>query len=133
MRHEFFTYRNGVVADTLKRAGDPHRMIFGLTVPQLADLARAHGAPDPETARRLWEDSDCRESRLLACYFFDPAATSAADAVALAADCLTQEEADMLAFRLLKRMPDPAALLADLESAPRCARAAAALRRHLQG
>lgn len=72
----FFTYRNGAVADTLRRYGIPHKVIFGLQIPQLAAIARElqFGTPaDREAAAdKLWADREVRESRLLACYLFDP-------------------------------------------------------------
>lgn len=33
IKKEFFTYRNGMLADTLRRYGMPHKVIFGLEVP----------------------------------------------------------------------------------------------------
>ena len=35
LRQAFFAYRNGIVADALRREGDPHQLIMGC---QLADL-----------------------------------------------------------------------------------------------
>lgn len=109
-------YRNGVVADTLRQAGMPYSIIFGLNVPQLAGIARSL-MPDHELARKLWDDKAVRESRLLACYLFDPKKVSLDEALALAADTLTREEADMLTMRLLSRMADPQGMLALLDNA----------------
>ena len=129
----FFTYRNGAVADTLRRYGIPHKVIFGLQVPQLAEIARGLTFDDrtdkEKTAEKLWADREVRESRLLACYLFDPQCIPPDKALELACDTRTQEEADMLAFRLLKRMPAPDFLLTRLESAHRTA---VALRNHLE-
>ncbi|MDE7180926.1 MAG: DNA alkylation repair protein [Muribaculaceae bacterium] len=116
IKHKFFTYRNGIVADALRSGGYPQRMIFGLDVPQIASIARElqtslDKATLADAASWLWSDSNVRESRLLACYLFEPIATDETGALRLASDVRTQEEADMLAFRLLKRLPDPARLL----------------------
>ena len=40
IKKEFFTFRNGFLADTLRKAGMPYAVIFGLNVPQLGDIAR---------------------------------------------------------------------------------------------
>lgn len=140
----FYTYRNGVVAETLRRYGIPHKVIFGLQAPQLAAIARgltfATYAEREDMADRLWADREVRESRLLATYLYDADNTTTDKAFGLACDTRTQEEADMLAFRLLKRMPDPKSLLNVLEQkaaatddAVRASieRTAAALRNHL--
>ncbi len=126
----FFTYRNGAVADTLRRYGTPHKMIFGLDVPRLAEIARGL-TPSMELADRLWEDSDVRESRLLATYLFPVSEITEEKALQLASECRTQEEADMLAFRLMKRLPYAATLLKHLSEKPDCARAAKSLAAHL--
>lgn len=130
IKHQFFTYRNGAVADTLRRYGIPHKTIFGLDVPQLAAIARGL-TPSAELAGRLWADRDVRESRLLAAYLFPMAETTMERALELADDCRTQEEADMLAFRLFKRLPFAAELLARLQTDLRYEKAARALAAHL--
>lgn len=124
IKKEFFAYRNGIVADVYRKAGAPYSVIFGLQLPQLSAIAS--GARDKgqgtekisELSRELWADKSCRESRLLACYLFDPQAVSVEQAAELARDCQTQEEADMLAFRLLSRMPDAEKLLKEIADTP---------------
>ncbi|MCM1368930.1 MAG: hypothetical protein NC204_00990 [Candidatus Amulumruptor caecigallinarius] len=105
----FFTFRNGIVADALRKAGYPHKMIFGLELPRIAEMARELG-PDDVLAEKLWNDRDVRESRLLAVYLMQPDNVSADDALRLASDVRTVEEADMLSFRLFKRMKNPVCL-----------------------
>ena len=70
IKHNFMAYRNGIVSDTLRKAGMPYNIIFGLQLPQIAAIAREYGASD-ELADSLWKDSGVRESRLLACYLHD--------------------------------------------------------------
>ena len=130
IKHLFFTYRNGAVADTLRRYGMPHKVIFGLEIPRITEIARQL-EPSDELADRLWADVDVRESRLLATYLYPVESMTAEKALQLAAGCRTQEEADMLAFRLLKRLPAADELLTRLDSDPTTERAASALRRHL--
>lgn len=98
-------YRNGIVADTLRAAGmSCYHIIFGLNVPQLAHIAGTLNA-DKELANALWADKTVRESRLLATYLFPPEQVSESEALTLMEQAQTQEEADMLTFRLLRRLP----------------------------
>lgn len=139
IKKSFFTFRNGIVADTLRKAGMPYKMIFGLQIPQIAAISRemlASFGDDPEkrgaVAEALWADRDVRESRILAPYIYDPEQISVDKALELAANIRTREEADMLAFRLFKRMPDAQALLAAMEASDSPADSVAALRSHLE-
>lgn len=134
IKKEFFRYRNGMLGETLRRYGDPHKIIFGLDVPQIASIARMAGT-STALAEELWADADVRESRLLACYLFNPTDVNDEKALSLAGDVQTQEEADMLAFRLLKRLPYAASLLSVLQEAAQTSEAARmsakALRAHI--
>lgn len=130
IKHLFFTYRNGAVADTLRRYGYPHKTIFGLEIPRIAEIARGL-TPSLSLARELWDDLEVRESRLLAAYLFPTDGVGADDALELACSVRTQEEADMLAFRLLKRLSFASDLLIRLREDPRGERAANALAAHL--
>ena len=100
IKHLFFTYRNGAVADTLRRYGMPYKIIFGLDIPRIAEIARGL-QPSEDYCMRL------------------------------ASEVITQEEADMLAFRLLKRMPFANALLSRMQSDPTYGQAARALQAHI--
>ena len=111
----FFTYRNGALADTLKGAGHPCAVVFGLMIPQIADIARQQ-TPSLELAQRLWDDTGVRESRILATYLFPPQEVTREHAMRLASEVRNAEEADMLAFRLLKRLPCAPQLLDDIAS-----------------
>ena len=104
IHRKFFSFRNGIVAKTFSDAGDPHRRIFGLQIPQLAAIARETGH-DSSLARQLWSEKDCREARLLACYLFNPDELSEEEAFLLASDVISREEADILAWRLLRHLP----------------------------
>ena len=135
IKQEFFRYRNGAVADTLRRYGLPHKVIFGLDVPRLAEIARMR-EPSLELADALWADSEVRESRLLACWLYPLGEMTEEKCIALASAARTQEEADMLAFRIFKRLPFAAGLLADFRAKsaadPAFARAARALAAHIE-
>lgn len=130
IKHLFFTYRNGAVADTLRRYGMPYKIIFGLDIPRIAEIARGL-QPSLELAESLWADKDVRESRLLAIYLFPLEEMTEDYCMRLASEVITQEEADMLAFRLLKRMPFANALLSRMQSDPTYGQAARALQAHI--
>ena len=126
IKQRFFGFRNGIVAKAFHDAGSPHSRIFGLQLPQLAAIAREAGF-DASLADALWQEKDCRESRLLACYLFNPSEVTPEKAVRMAQEALTKEETDILAWRLLGRMPEAESLLPRLPEY-----AAVALRRNLE-
>ncbi len=126
IKHQFMTYRNGVIADTLRKAGMPYSLIFGLQLPQLSEIARSVPHTE-ELADKLWEDKNVRESRLLACWIYDPATLPMEKAMRLASETITREETDILCFRLLRNLPYAAELLSRLTGYP-----AEALARNLE-
>lgn len=134
IKHQFMALRNGIVADTLRKAGFPYHVVFGLQLPQLGQIAASvrEDASDEALsalADTLWQDREVRESRLLATWLFNPATLTRGEALAMAADTRTAEEADILVFRLLRHTPYAAELPDELDSvAPQCA---VALRRFL--
>lgn len=131
IKKSFFTFRNGIVADTLRKAGMPYKVIFGLQIPQIAGIARSL-SPSMELAEELWNDSEVRESRILASYLFPVEEINLDKALNLARDVRTQEEADMLAFRLFKRLPFADSLLSAMENNPEIPQSSkTALRNHL--
>lgn len=117
IKHDFMVFRNGMTADTLRKAGMPYSIIFGLNVPQLASIARTH-VPSQELARMLWEDDKVRESRLLAAYLWPAELLGEEEAWQVASSVLTREEADILAFRLLKNVPYAERLATRLSESP---------------
>lgn len=104
IKKQFFVFRNGVIADVLRRAGMPYKVIFGLQIPQIADIARTL-EPSTTLADALWADLEVRESRILACYLFPPTEVSEEKARALLSSVRTPEERDMLFFRLFRHLP----------------------------
>lgn len=115
IRQKFYALRNGLLADTLRKGGISHEIIFGLNVPQLSEIARevkaSSSAEDAETmnllalGRELWADRKSRESRLLACWLIPAGEISGEEAMEMMKDVMTREEADILAFRLLRYHP----------------------------
>lgn len=104
VKRHFFAMRNGVISDTLRKAGSPFRVIFGLNLPQIVDIARQTGT-SMELAEELWANTGTRESMLLAPMIADKATFTKADALRWIASIPTAEVADILCQRLLRAMP----------------------------
>lgn len=106
IRKEFFALRNGMIADTLRKGGLEQKYIFGLQLPQIKEIAARFNPGNEEDAislsRSLWNDKECRETRLLACHMMPPSAMTIDEATEWAEDIKTREEADILAFRLIR-------------------------------
>lgn len=113
VKRRFFAMRNGVIADVLRRSGSPFSIIFGLNLPQIADIA-ADYAPDEELAERLWANTTTRESMLLAPMLVDRAAFTADDARRWLSGVPAAEVADVLCHRLLRHLPYAWALADEL-------------------
>ncbi|MDE5652440.1 MAG: hypothetical protein K2I48_03085 [Muribaculaceae bacterium] len=103
-KHLFMTYRNGIVSDALRKAGLPFGVIFGLQLPQLRQIATTLGS-DIDLARRLLADRNVRESRILGFALFPPESLTEQEALAIADDLLSREEADLYPFLLLRHTP----------------------------
>lgn len=116
VKRRFFALRNGIVADLLRRANPGYRMIFGLTLPQIAEVA-ADTPHTPQMATELWADTRTRESRLLATMLYPPASMDRAVAMEWMCGAATVEEADILCHKLLRHLPFATSLAAEgLES-----------------
>lgn len=116
IKHDFMAFRNGIIADTLRKAGQPYSVIFGLQLPQLGEIARKAGK-DRHLAEQLWADRNVRESRLLAPYLFEATDLTVDDAYRMLADSRTREEIDILVFRLLRYHPEQSAIRERLDKA----------------
>ncbi len=104
VKRRFFAMRNGVITDTLRRAGSPFSIIFGLNLPQISEIA----AETPHTrdlAERLWANSTTRESMMIAPMLVDVNDFSLDDALRWIADVKAAEIADVLCLKLLRRTP----------------------------
>ncbi|MDE5901533.1 MAG: DNA alkylation repair protein [Muribaculaceae bacterium] len=101
-KQQFFALRNGLLADTIRQqTADPHRLIFGLNLPQLTEIA-AQTDKDETLADTLWADADCRESRLLA----PMVCPHEAPRTQWLEQVKSVEEADILCHRLLRHQPE---------------------------
>ncbi len=104
IKREFFAMRNGIIADNMRRAGMPYKIIFGLNLPQLQEIAGAVGE-NREMAERLWENRTTRESMLLAPMIFPRAEMTRELARKWVGESMSVEVADMLCHKLLRHLP----------------------------
>ncbi len=104
VKRHFFAMRNGIIADTLRKAGSPFKIIFGLNLPQISDIA-AQTPHTAELAERLWANDTTRESMLLAPMLYPAEAFTADDARRWVEAIPAAEVADILCHRLLRHLP----------------------------
>lgn len=104
IKHRFYAMRNGIVADTLRRAGAEYRVIFGVNLPQLKEIASDIGY-DVGLARELWANVSTRESVLLAPMIMPAEEFTIDEARRWVASAPSVEAVDVLCLRLLGRMP----------------------------
>ena len=103
IRKEFFAYRNGVVAEQLRAAGDPHQVIMGC---QLSDVIAIAGRyeKDVQLAQSLWDDINHRECRLAAPMLYPVEEFEMKTAIAWCESVESEEVADVLCHRLLRHL-----------------------------
>ena len=104
VKRRFFAMRNGVIADTYRRAGSPFRIIFGLNLPQIVEIAGDFG-PDAGLAEALWANTSTRESMLLAPMLLRPEDLTEENALKMIEECPSAETVDILCHRLLRKTP----------------------------
>lgn len=112
LRKEFFAFRNGIIADKLRAAGDPHAMIMGCLLADIIAItsrAREAIADDNQLAaiaQGLWNDTNSRECRLAAPMLFPPELMSQELAMSWCRSIETTEIADNLCHKLLRHIPE---------------------------
>lgn len=115
IKREFFSFRNGIVADALRKGGSKFRIIFGLTLPQLVEIASRFGTDD-DLATQLWNNTTTRESMLVAPMLASRDNFSIDKARVWAGDIPEYEVADILCHRLLRHMDYAPELALELAS-----------------
>lgn len=120
IRKEFFAFRNGIVADTLRKAGDPHTMIMGCLLVDISGIAtrfgEAIGEPEQRAAiaSELWSDINSRECRLAAPMLYPADMMTLELAVKWCEAVETVEVADNLCHKLMRKIPDADTLFRQL-------------------
>lgn len=101
LKRRFFAMRNGVIADVLRKAGSPHRIIFGLNLPQIAEIAASYNKSN-DLAERLWANTTTRESMLIAPMLADRDKFDESDARRWLGSAPSYEVIDVLCLKLLR-------------------------------
>lgn len=120
LRKEFFAFRNGIIADKLRAAGDPHAMIMGCLLADIVAItSRAREAIGDDNklaaiAQELWKDTNSRECRLAAPLLFPPELMSQELALNWCQDIETIEVADNLCHKLLRHIPESRGIMDQL-------------------
>lgn len=104
IKRRFFAMRNGLIADTLRKAGSPFKIIFGLNIPQIAEIAKEFGK-DKILADRLWQNKTTRESMLIAPMMMNPDALTIEDGIRMVLESPSAEIIDSLCHKLLRHLP----------------------------
>ncbi|MCM1297793.1 MAG: DNA alkylation repair protein [Muribaculaceae bacterium] len=102
IKRDFFAMRNGVIADNLRRSGLNYRIIFGLNLPQLQEIATRVGT-NSDMALKLWSNTTTRESMLLAPMIFPIEEMSPEKAMLWLSEAPTLEIIDNLCHKLLRK------------------------------
>lgn len=110
IKRRFFAMRNGQIADIFRRSGVPFRIVFGLNLPQIIEIADEFG-PDHKLGIELWSNRSTRESMLVAPMLMSPAEITVEKAMEMLSDCPTAEVTDVLCHKLLRYMPEAAAVV----------------------
>ena len=120
IRKEFFAFRNGIVADKLRKAGDPHNIIMGCLLVDIQAIAqRQRQAINDDQAlaalaQQLWNDTSSRECRLAAPMLFPAQLMTLREAVNWCESVETIEVADNLCHKLLRHLPEADVLFRQL-------------------
>ena len=110
IRKEFFAFRNGIVADKLRKAGDPHPMIMGCLLVDIQAIAmrlREELADNDKLralAEQLWGDTNSRECRLAAPMLYPAHEMTQEKALLWCGTVETVEVADNLCHKLLRHL-----------------------------
>ena len=92
------------MADSIRKLYPAGKVIYGLNVPQFMELARKY-TKDLNLGLTLWEDKGCRESRLFSLYLIPTKELGKDKAIAMIKNVESVEEAEFLAFRILRHLP----------------------------
>ena len=120
IRKEFFAFRNGIVADKLRKAGDPHSMIMGCLLVDVSAIAQRYreAINDVEVlkavAQELWDDTNSRECRLAAPMFYPAEEMNLDQALQWCQTVENVEVADNLCHKLLRHIADADSLFRQL-------------------
>lgn len=101
IKKELRASMNGILSARMREAGMPFKLIFGVELPRLQNIAQEF-PQDTELAQKLWRQN-IRETRLLAIMLMPPEDFTTQMAEEWAKTMLTAEEAQILAMTLLPK------------------------------
>ena len=94
IRKEFFAFRNGIIADKLRKANDPHPVIMGCLLTDIVTITRG--------TEELWSDTNSRECRLAAPMLYPVERMTSETALQWCQSVESTEVADNLCHKLLR-------------------------------
>lgn len=103
IKKELRASMNGILSARMREAGMPFKLIFGVELPRLRNIA-CEFPQDEELANHLWQQN-IRETRLLAIMLMPAESFTEEVAEAWVNTMVTAEEAQILAMILLHKMP----------------------------
>lgn len=103
IRQQLRLAMNGVIAASLRDKGLKYKLIFGVPLPELRQLAKEH-MQSVELAEAMWRD-DVRELKLLATMLFPPERFTKEKAAQWVVETPDQEVAEQLSAALLSLSP----------------------------
>lgn len=104
IKRDFFSFRNGIVADALKKLYPEGTKIYGLNVSQFIELAKKY-PHEISLGKELLTDKNCRESRLFSLYILPHEQIDKSYAKMMIQNVVSTEEAEFLAFKILRHLP----------------------------
>ena len=104
LKKQFFAYRNGVLSQQLKAAGDPHAIVMGCQLVDVAAITSCYGK-DSQLAQALWAERQHRECRMAAPMLYPVEEFTPDDALDWCNSLECIEIADVLCHRLLRHVP----------------------------
>lgn len=102
IKHQFRLRMNGPVAASMREKGINYKVNFGLTYPQIREIA-SRLRPDEQLAGELWKE-DIRESKILATLLFPPEQMTRREADRWLTEIPYPEIADYAVMNLFSRL-----------------------------
>ena len=100
---ELYRHRNGELANFLIKNNTPYKRVYGLLLPQLIEISNLF-PNNSDLALYLWESKESREQRILGILLM-PHDIDKYTALSMINDLKTKEEAELLPFKLIKKLP----------------------------
>lgn len=127
IKQQFMLMKNGVLSDSMKAAGSPHRIIWGLNMPQLREIGERYDR-SKDLFDAFWGDTPTRESVVIAPMLLPYDELTVDEAIALVDEAPTLEAIDSLTFNALRHRGDVWNIIAALDGADEINRRYAAMR-----